>query len=42
MGLRGLLPTFGYWVMPADGGPTPRGAMMKVRVNVPAGAVTVE
>lgn len=39
---RGLLLTFGYSVMPSDGGPTPRRAMTKVRVNVPAGAVAVE
>lgn len=39
---RGLLLTFGYTVMPADGGPTPKPGVARVRVNVAGGAVTVE
>lgn len=39
---RGLLLTFGYSVMPADGGPTPKRAVARVRVNIAGGAVTVE
>ena len=39
---RGLLLSFGYSVMPADGGPTAKPGLTKVRINVPAGSVRVE
>lgn len=39
---RGLLLTFGYSVMPADGGPNPKRSVARVRINLPSGAVKVE
>lgn len=39
---RGLLLTFGYSVMPADGGPAPDRGVARVRINLPSGTVKAE
>lgn len=39
---RGLLLTFGYSVMPPDGGPSPARSVARVRINVSSGLVKAE